>query len=348
MTFENPPGDAVPPAQPYPIPGQPYPGQPYPGQPYPGQPYPGQQYPGQQYPAPADQQYPAQQQYPGQQYPDPAAQQYPAQQQYPGQQYPDPSGQSWGAQPPQQQPWGTQQQPQQPWGTPQPGFAPPPPPKKSRTGLIVGGAVVVALALIGGVFVATSGGNNQPAALDTPPTDGASGKASSAPTASSGTSKTGTGEVAVPTSADGLAQMTGADGKARTDAMKKADASSSVYADALFGAYSKSGSSQYFSNLTLIPVATSSELQDELDASTASAFIAAVVDQTGLTDVATETTPMSGGAIMCGIDETDQITLRMCMWIDSNEYGLGAYPESTSNSAAAAYSNALWKASESN
>jgi hypothetical protein len=34
------------------------------------------------------------------------------------------------------------------------------------------------------------------------------------------------------------------------------------------------------------------------------------------------------------------------MWADSTEYGLGAYPDSLSNSEAAAYSNALWQASE--
>lgn len=128
--------------------------------------------------------------------------------------------------------------------------------------------------------------------------------------------------------------------------MKKADSTSAIYADALFGAYAKSGSTQYFSNLTLIPAAKSSELKGMLEATTTSSFISTVVEQVGLTDTATETTSMPGGAIMCGIDESDDITLRMCMWADANEYGLGAYPEATSNAQAAAYSLALWKASE--
>ena len=256
-----------------------------------------------------------------------------------------------------QQPWGTPP-PQQPWGTPAPGFAPPPGPKKSRTGLIVGGAVVVALGLIGGVYAATSGGGNkQPAALDnsasppvsasaaSSPSASASAEASASATDTSGDS-TGSGDVVVPTSADGLKQMTGAAGQTVTDAMKKADSSSSMYDGALFAAYEKSGSKQYFSNLTLVPVSSSSELQVALDSASAKTFIAAVVDQSDLTDVTTETTSMTGGAITCGLDKTSDITLRMCMWADSTEYGLGAYPDSLSNSQAAAYSNALWKASE--
>ncbi len=68
--------------------------------------------------------------------------------------------------------------------------------------------------------------------------------------------------MSVPASAGGLTEMTGSSADAVTSAMKKADASNSTLSGAEFGAYEKTGSSTYFGDLTLVPLASSSELQD--------------------------------------------------------------------------------------
>ncbi len=48
----------------------------------------------------------------------------------------------------------------------------------------------------------------------------------------------------------------------------------------------------------------------------------------------------------CGLIVDPSITLRACLWMDADEYGLAALPEFLSNAEAAQYSAAIWKASE--
>lgn len=326
MTFENPSGDPAsqpyPPAQPYPIPGQSMPGQPMPGpadQPYPPtQPMQPMQ-PGQQWATPG-------QSMPGQPLPG---------QQIPGQPMSGPTAQQWEM------------------AQPMTGFAPPPPPNKPRTGLIVALSTVAVLGVAGIVFAVTSTGGTTKAASQAAPSQSAIPSSAtvtepSSPAASTDASSAADagGSVVLPASAGGLKQLTGSAGQAVTNAMKKADESNPMLSGALFGAYSKSGSSEYYSDLTLVPLSSASSLQTALSASDADTVISTIAQSAGLTGAATETPAVSDGAMSCGIDKTADITLRMCMWIDNDEYGLAAYPDSISNSQAATYSNALWKASE--
>lgn len=250
----------------------------------------------------------------------------------PGQPWADPAAQQWGV-PPQPVP-----------------FAPVPEPKKSRTGLIAGVAVVAVLAVAGGVYAATSGGSgDKKPAAQAADTRSDSPAAETSPSPSDSPSDTSMAAapvtIVLPAKAKGLTQMTGSTGKAVTEAMKKADAGEPLLADALFGAYEKAGSGSYFGDLTLVPLSDSTDLQTALNTSDAKTVIGEIADQAGLTDAAAESTSVSGGAITCGL-ASSSITVRMCIWIDDDEYGLAAFPKSITDAQGAVYSNALWQASE--
>lgn len=212
------------------------------------------------------------------------------------------------------------------------GIAPPPPPRKPRTSLVVGLAAVAVLGVAGIVFAVTS--------------TGGSSKVASPAASSSDTSAAdaGGGAVHIPTSAGGLSQLTGRAGQVVTNTMKKLDSISPLLSGALFGAYAKSGSSTYFSNLTLVPLSGAPSLKSALSHSDPATFIAGIAQSAGVDNPVPEPAAGSGSVMTCGFSDAEN--RRMCLWIDNDEYGLAVYPRSVSNDQAAAYSDALWKASE--
>ena len=150
----------------------------------------------------------------------------------------------------------------------------------------------------------------------------------------------------MPASAGGLTQMTGSEGQARTAAMKKADSSVPDLADAEFAAYSKAGSSAYFSNLTLVQLSDATDLETVYQAAGAAATLTAAGTDTALSDPENVDVTVAGGAMTCGLVSSSGITLRACYWVDASEFGVLATPSSTSDTAAAAYAEAVWSASE--
>jgi hypothetical protein len=286
--------------------------------------------------------------------PYPASQSYPGAQPYPGPQpYP-------GAQPyPGSQPFPVDGQ-----------FLVPAPAPKKRTGLIVGisaGVVVVvgaavALALVGGTSssgtpsTAVEAAASSAAASPSPATSFTGAQASAVASlvaAAVGTSgapaTSGPGQVAAPASAGGLTEMTGTAAQTVTSAMKKADAVNPDFTAADFAAYAKTGSSStYFANLTLVPLGTAPDVQQEYSAQGAAATLAAAGSGMTASDSENVSTMMPGGAMTCQSATVSSESLRECMWIDASEFGIFAAPASVSNAQASAYAEAIWSASESN
>lgn len=227
-------------------------------------------------------------------------------------------------------------------------------PAHHRRGLRNGLGALVGVAVVGVVAVLVSGGaGGRPAAVPAPTLSAAASAAAASGPAGASASGTGDGEsagtalgaaagIAVPDEAGDLVRMTGSTADTVTADMAKADATNETLAGAEFGAYATTGSTVYFSNLTLVPLnATLKQLEK---AGPASALKTIVKD--GLTDSAVEPSAVSKGAMTCGMIKGGKVPLRACSWIDDHEYGLTAFPSSLSNTAAAQYSAALWSASE--
>ncbi|MBR7838383.1 hypothetical protein KDL01_34255 [Actinospica durhamensis] len=157
----------------------------------------------------------------------------------------------------------------------------------------------------------------------------------------------------IPSAAGGLTLMNNSVGNQVKSELSQADSSQAGLESALFGAYSKSASSGYFANLTLVELSDASasgyeSLYTSMGANSALLNIDGTGGPTGITQ---ETPANSGGAISCG-EETESDggsqTLHVCTWIDATEYGLAVFPSTVSYAQADQYSVALWKASEHN
>jgi hypothetical protein len=258
--------------------------------------------------------------------------------------------------------------PQQPADAPpplHPGFPPfqPPAPKKKRTGLIVGTSVGAVLAVAVAVSVilvsgtSSDSGTSADAAAKTPAADpapatgftGAQASEVASPVAAAvGTPTPGSAaaRVAVPASAGGLTQMTDSAGRQRAAAMKKADAGVPDLADADFAAYTKTGSSAYFGNLTLVQLNEATDLEESYLTDGAAATLTAAGTGAAVSDPDNVNVTMPGGAMTCGSISSGSVTLRGCFWVDAAEFGILAVPSSTSDAQAAAYAEAVWSASE--
>ncbi len=241
------------------------------------------------------------------------------------------------------------------YGQVPPGYPPVPPQQpKRRTGLFVGVGVAAGVVAVGLAFALTSGGSNKsadeaapgvpssPSPLSAPSSPAASASAADSSTGAAAVS----GSITVPDAAGGLTKMTGSTADGVTSAMAKADASDAELSGAQFGAYEQTGNTSYYANLTLVALAEGSDVQELFAQEGASAAIKDIAGR-ALTKTATEPAAEADGAMTCGLLVNPSITLRACMWIDGNEYGLAALPETLSNSEAAQYSDALWKSSES-
>jgi hypothetical protein len=221
-----------------------------------------------------------------------------------------------------------------------------------RAGLIAGISIGATL-VIGLASGCSSSGNGTPAAA-TQSSLAATASGQSSPTAAapSGASSTSaasadSGSVSIPRSAGGLTQLTGSAGAAVVAAMKQADSANAMLkSGAIFGAYAKSGSSTYFANLTLLPLSASPSFAQEAQAAGSTTVLAAIVQQQKLTDLKVETPAVSGAALTCGRLSSAAITLRMCEWVDGQEYGLATFPDTVSDDQGATYAEGLWRASE--
>lgn len=226
-------------------------------------------------------------------------------------------------------------------------------PPRNRNGLLVGLGALVGVGVIGVCAVLLSGGTSGRSTAVGVPTLSAAPTAA-ATTASAAATATDTSDdgaytaegaaagIAVPDAAGGLTRMTGSAADTVTTDMAKADATNETLAGAEFGAYATTGTSTYFSNLTLVPLNATLE---QLEKTGPSAALKTIV-KGGLTDSAVEPSAVAKGAMTCGLIKGGKVPLRACSWIDDHEYGLTVFPASLSNAAAAQYSAALWTASE--
>jgi hypothetical protein len=158
-----------------------------------------------------------------------------------------------------------------------------------------------------------------------------------------------TNPVAIPASADGLAQQTDSTGQNVVAAMKKSDAGSSAaafYSGALFAAYSKSGSDAIYADLTLVPMADSTDLEALYASQGASGALTTMGGASSFKDVQTIAAPMPNSAMDCGLVSADGLTLNSCTWIDASEFGIFVSTESISAAQAASYSEAFEATSE--
>ena len=222
--------------------------------------------------------------------------------------------------------------------------------------------MVAALAVAGGVYAATSGGGNsgsgnaaagagvaagatatQGAAATSAPAGG-DASASASPVASTAKPLA----MIIPTAAGGLALLNNSVGDQVKSALSQADSSQPGLESALFGAYSLSGSSSYFANLTLVELSDGSASGYE-SLYTSMGPISALLNiegTNGPSNTTQETPANSGGAMLCGDSVSGKVTLHLCTWIDATEYGLAVFSSSVSFAQADRYSLALWKASE--
>ncbi|WP_034265225.1 hypothetical protein [Actinospica robiniae] len=225
-------------------------------------------------------------------------------------------------------------------------------PAHHRRGLRNGLGALVGVAVVGVVAVLLSGGSGARTAAAPAPTLSAA-PAASAVSTPSGSVATGDGEaggtvqgaaadVAVPDVAGSLVRLTGPTADTVTSDMAKADAADETLAGAEFGAYATTGTSTYFSNLTLVPLNATLK---QLEKAGPAAALESVV-KNGLADSAAEPSAVTKGAMTCGMIEGGKVPLRACSWIDDYEYGLTAFPSTLTNDVAAQYSAALWTASE--
>jgi hypothetical protein len=221
-------------------------------------------------------------------------------------------------------------------------------PKHRRTGLMVGISAVAVVAIGGGVYaLAASGDSSKPAAQVAPLAPGTTANSGSPTSASATASPAATaGSMKIPSSAGTLTLMTDSVGDRVTSELRQAQ--SALPASALFGAYEKTGSSTYFANLILLEItdgdATSYETAYTSEGPSGALW--EINGNGGVTDVKEETPAGPGGAMICGDIKYTQTPLRACMWIDATEYATAAFPATTPEAQAAAYSMALWKASE--
>lgn len=222
---------------------------------------------------------------------------------------------------------------------------------RHRNGLLIGLGALVGVGVIGVSAVLLAGGSSAQSAAVGVPTLSAAPTASTASTPGNATASGDDGGftaegaaagIAVPDHAGGLIRLTGPTADTVTTDMAKADAANVTLAGAEFGAYATTGTSAYFSNLTLVPLNATLEQLEKSGPGTALKTI--VVG--GLTDSAVEPSAVTKGAMTCGLIKGGKVPLRACGWIDDREYGLTVFPSSLSNAAAAQYSAALWTASE--
>jgi hypothetical protein len=157
--------------------------------------------------------------------------------------------------------------------------------------------------------------------------------------------------VNIPASVDGLAQLTNTTGQNVVAAMKKADSSGSaatLYASALFAAYSKSGSDAFYADLTLVPLTDSSALQEVYGSEGAAGTLSTMGGSSSYKDAQTISSPMPGSAMDCGLIEQNGSTLHSCDWIDGSEFGIDVSSPSMTmtETQSVAYAEAFEAASE--
>lgn len=246
---------------------------------------------------------------------------------------------------------------------------PQPAPKKKHTKVIVGTTVVAVVVVAVAVSVALAGGKSSsgdsaaatattPAADLTPAATFTGAQASTVasliaaavgtPAASTPAATPSVAEthVAVPASAGGLTQITGSAGEKVTSAMENADASTPDLTDAEFAAYSKTGSSTYFGNLTLVQLAETPDLYEQYESNGADATLTAAGAGSALSEPVDVNVTTPGAAMYCGLVSSGSVTLRTCVWVDGLEFGTLALPSSTSDDQVSAYAEAVWHASE--
>jgi hypothetical protein len=214
---------------------------------------------------------------------------------------------------------------------------------KRRSGKLIG--IVVAVAVVAGgaaayMYVGGSKSNGSTAAGGTVAGTGAA-SASPSPTHSAKPVV-----ITVPASAGGLKQMTNSVGKSVVATMKKSSASNADLANAEFAAYEKSGSTTFLGDLTLVPLGKAANLQQTYQVDGAAGALKDF-GASAFTDTESITLPVPGSAMICGLSTTENATLRMCMWVDQNEFGLFGGVKSLSDAQAATYAKAFESASES-
>jgi len=132
--------------------------------------------------------------------------------------------------------------------------------------------------------------------------------------------------VTVPANAGGLTLMSGPEANAVVDPMKKADSASPLLSSAMFGAYEKTGTSQFFGDLTLVSLSDTPTLASAISSEGAQQVLDQNMQGSGLSDIQPETAGVSGGALSCGVETADHITMRACTWADSQSFGMLAAP----------------------
>lgn len=140
--------------------------------------------------------------------------------------------------------------------------------------------------------------------------------------------------------------MTGPAGTEMAQLMKKSLAGDAAAADALFGAYEKSGSSAYFATLALVPLSQNPTVNEVAQMDGPQAAIATVFQASMFSDVSMETPPNESSAISCALATRKTGTERECAWMDSQIFAVVYLPASLSDDEAAIYTEALWEAAD--
>lgn len=251
---------------------------------------------------------------------------------------------------------------QQPSAFPQYDPTPPVTPKKSRAALIAGlsavavfvVAVVVVSTLVSDKAISKTAAANASASASASAAEAqeiASIVAEEVVPSAAAPAATQANSVNIPASVDGLAQLTDTTGQNVVAAMKKADSSgsaSTLYASALFAAYSKSGSDAFYADLTLVPLTDSAALQQVYGSEGAAGALSTMGGASSYKDAQTISSPMPGSAMDCGLIEQNGSTLHSCDWIDGAEFGIDVSSPSMTmtETQSVAYAEAFEAASE--
>jgi hypothetical protein len=222
---------------------------------------------------------------------------------------------------------------------------------KKRRRRTVGIVAALAIAGVGAVYL-YSGSSSDNAASGTPAgatmTNGAGEGAAGAVGASAASkspSPTAVANIILPTTVDGLVQMTNTTGKNVVTAMKKANSGSADLANAQVAAFEKSGSSSFLADLTLVQLSKAPDFQTVYQGAGPDAALKSL-GASSFSDSETVTTKIPGSAMACGLSTAGGVILRKCIWVDASEYGLFAGVKTLSNGDASAFAEAIEAASE--
>lgn len=154
--------------------------------------------------------------------------------------------------------------------------------------------------------------------------------------------------VTLPSSAGGLTEMTAAQmGPQLKQALAKAAANPQLDGSGLAAAYAKTGTSTFISDLILVPMPSSSVLEDMYTSQGAAGMLTGITSSSqGFSEVQQASAAIPNSAVACGIKDDSGSNQLICIWADAESYGTLALDWSVGVGQAIVYAEALEDATD--